>query len=188
MNVTRTVAVTALAAGFATTACSGGGGRTPTTVITVAPAPTSTATAPGNNVPPPPTTDPLDIDTTSASDPTGSPVDFAIRYLNDLRTGRWSAALDEMAYVERTTIALDDSATAVGEDVLFNASGGTGQLARCTSGRHFASDAVIIRCGRANVVVHVQTTAGFRGVQVSPVFVAGDHPGQPHTHAYSHLV
>src|SRR5436309_809811 len=124
MNKTRTVAVTALAAGLATTACSGGRGRTPTTVITVAPAPIP-STAPGINLPPLPTADPFDIDTTSASDPTGSPVDFAIRYLNDLRTGRWTAALDEMAYIERTTVALDDSAAAVGEDVLFNASRGT---------------------------------------------------------------
>ena len=37
MNVTRAVAVTALTAGLATTACSESG-RTPTTVITVAPA------------------------------------------------------------------------------------------------------------------------------------------------------
>jgi hypothetical protein len=187
MNKIRTVAVTALAGGLATTACSGSGSPTPATVIAVASTP-APSTTPGGNVPPLPTTDPFDADTTSASDPTGSPVDFAIRYLNDLRTGRWNAALDEMAYVERTTIALDDSATAVGEDVLFNAGGGTGQLARGTSGRQFASDAVIIRCGRASVVVHIQTAGGFRGVQVSQVFVAGDHPGQPHTHAFSDLL
>ena len=186
MNKTPSVVVTALAAGLAATACSGGG-RTPATVITVAPAPTPTAT-PDSNPAPLPTPDPFAADLTSTQDPAGTPVAFAIRYLNDLQAGEWEAALAEMAYIERTNIFLDDSATAVGQDVLFNASGGTGQLANCTSGRQFATDAVIIRCGTTNVVVPVQTAAGLRGVQVSQVFVADDHPGQPHTHAYSRLL
>lgn len=186
MNATPTFALTALAAGLATTACSAGG-RTPTTVISVAPAPAPTTT-PADDLPPLDISGPLDINTTSADDPAGSPVDFAIRYLNDLRAGRWSAALDEMAYMERTAIDFADSAAIVGRDVLRNASGGSGPLARCTSGRRFAMDAVIVRCGRANVVVHVVTLRGFRGVQVSDFFVSGDHPGQPHTHAYTRLV
>src|SRR4051794_15651018 len=98
MHATRTAAITALAAGLATTACSGGSGGTPTTVITVAPATAPTPTSsPSDERPPLPLTAPLDIDTTSIDDPTGTPVQFALRYLNDLRAGRWSAALDEMS-------------------------------------------------------------------------------------------
>jgi hypothetical protein len=47
---------------------------------------------------------------------------------------------------------------------------------------------VIIQRRRTNVVVHVETAAGFRGVKVSAVFVADDHPGQPHMHAYTGLI
>jgi len=188
MNVTRTAAVTALAAGLATTGCSASG-RQPATVITVAPAPAPTPTSSPTEDPAPlPLVDPIDTDTPNGNDPAGAPVQFAIRYLNDLRDGEWSAALDEMAYVERANVDLNDAAALVGGDVLRNASGGTGDLARCTSGRQFAPDAVILRCGRTNVVVHVETLAGFRGVKVSAVFVAGDHPGIPHTHAYTGLI
>lgn len=186
MKATRTVAVTALAAGLATTACSGGGGRTPRTVISLAPVPAPTATADN-----PPTTTklpPLHIDAPNPKDPAGTPVDFAIRYLDDLRAGHWHAALNEMGYMERAEVDLTNGADIVGMDVLSNASNGTGQLARCTSGTQFATDAVIVRCGRLNVVVHVDTRRGFRGVEVSDFFVPGDHPGQPHTHAYTHLV
>jgi hypothetical protein len=186
MNRSRTVALTALAAGLATTACSAGGGRPPTTVISVAPVPAPTA-AP-DITPITPDLPPLHIDAPNPKDPTGTPVDFAIRYLNDLRAGHWNAALNEMGYMERAEVDLANGADMVGMDVLANASNGTGQLARCTSGYQFATDAVIIRCGRSNVVVHVETRRGFRGVEVSDYFVAGDHPGQPHTHAYTHLV
>lgn len=185
MNRTRTVAVTAIAAGLAATACSGGSGRTPTTVITVAPAPTSTAAPEKAPVVP---SLPIHIDAPNPKDPAGAPVDFAIRYLNDLRANNWNAALNEMGYMERAEVDLANTADIVGLDVLRNASNGTGQLARCTSGSQFATDAVIIRCGRLNVVVHVETRRGFRGVEVSDFFVPGDHPGQPHTHAYTHLV
>jgi hypothetical protein len=188
MNVTRTVAVTALAAGLAMTGCSASG-RQPTTVIRVAPAPAPTPTSSPTEDPAPlPLVDPIDTDTPNGNDPTGTPVQFAIRYLNDLRTGDWNAALDEMAYVERATVGLNDAAAVVGSDVLRNASDGSGHLARCTSGRQFAPDAVIVGCGHANVVVHVETLAGFRGVKVSAVFVAGDHPGIRHTHAYTRLI
>jgi hypothetical protein len=179
MNVTRTVAVTALAAGLATTGCSATT-RQPTTVISVAPTPTPT-TSPTGDPAPLPFVDPIDTDTTNGDDPTDTPVQFAIRYLNDLRDGDWSAALGEMAYVERATVDLNDAAAAVGSDVLRNASDGSRHLARCTSGRQFAPEAVILRCGRTNVVVHIETLAGFRGVKVSAMFVGGDHPGIPHT-------
>jgi hypothetical protein len=186
MNKARTVAVTAIAAGLATTACSGGGGRTPTTVISVASVPAPTTT---------PDTTPLDtslpalhIDAPNPKDPIGTPVDFAIRYLNDLRANHWHAALNQMGYMERAEVDLADRQDIVGLDVLRNATDGTEQLARCTSGDQFATDAVIVRCGRRNVVVHVETRRGFRGVEVSDFFVRGDHPGQPHTHAYTHLV
>ena len=183
---TRTVALTAFAAGLATTACSGGGGRTPATVISLKPAPAPTATT--DNTPITTNLPPLHIDTPNPKDPTGTPVDFSIRYLNDLRAGHWTAAMNEMAYMERAEVDLANGADIVGMDVLRNASNGAGQLARCTSGSQFATDAVIIRCGRLNVVVHVETRRGFRGVEVSDFFVPGDHPGQPHTHAYTHLV
>jgi hypothetical protein len=185
MNATRTVAVTALTAGLATTACSASS-RPPATVISVAPQPALTATpdrAPiGTSLPS------LHIDAPNPKDPTGTPVDFALRYLNDLRAGHWNAALNEMAYMERAETDLADGADIVGLDVLRNASGGTGRLGRCTSGDQFAADAVIVRCERLHVVVHVETRRGFRGVEVSDFFVPGDHPGQPHTHAYTHLV
>jgi len=185
MNATRTVAVTALAAGLAATGCSASG-RQPTTVISVAPAPAPTATP--DIIPITPNLPPLHIDAPNPKDPSGTPVDFAIRYLNDLRAGRWHAALNEMGYMERADVDLADSEDIVGMDVLRNASGGSGHLARCTWGKQFATDAVIIRCGPLNVVVHVDTRRGFRGVEVSDFFVAGDHPGQPHTHASTHLV
>jgi hypothetical protein len=186
MNATRTVAITALAAGLATTACSASS-RPPATVISVvAPQPAPTATpdkAPiGTNLPS------LHIDAPNPKDPTGTPVDFAIRYLNDLRADHWNAAINQMGYMERAEVDLARSADIVGLDVLRNASRGTGQLARCTSGNQFATDAVIVRCGRRHVVVHIETRRGFRGVDVSGFFVPGDHPGQPHTHAYTHLV
>lgn len=185
MNVTRTVAVTALTAGLATTGCSASG-RQPATVISVAPVPSATATP--DITPVMPNLPPLHIDAPNPKDPSGTPVDFAIRYLNDLRAGHWHAALNEMGYMERADVDLSDSEDIVGMDVLRNASGGSGHLARCTSGDQFATDAVIVRCGRLNVVVHVDTRRGFRGVEVSDFFVPGDHPGQPHTHAYTHLV
>ncbi len=186
MNVTRTAALTALAAGLVTTGCSATT-RQPTTVISVAPTPTPT-TSPTGDPAPLPFVDPIDTDSTNDGDPTGTPVQLAIRYLNDLRDGDWSAALGEMAYVERATVDLNNAAAAVGSDVLRNASDDSGHLARCTSGRQFAPDAVSLRCGRTNVVVHIETLAGFRGVKVSAVFVAGDHPGIPHTHAYTRLI
>lgn len=188
MNVTSTVVATALAAGLATTACSASG-RPRTTVITATPAPAPTpSSSPIDNQPPLSLVDPLEADAASSDDPVGTPVQFAIRYLNDLRIGDWNAALNEMAYVERATVDLNDAAEAVGRDVLRNARGGSGHLALCTSARQFASDAVIVGCGDTNVVVHVETRAGFRGVKVSEVFVAGDHPGIPHTHAYTRLL
>ena len=188
MKATRTAtAATALAAGLAATACSGSGGRTPTTVITVASAPAPTATATPDKTPIDQNL-PLHIDAPNPKDPAGTPVDFAIRYLNDLRANQWHAALNQMGYMERAQVDLSDSADIVGLDVLRNASDGTGRLARCTSGSQFATDAVILRCGRRSVVVHVETRRGFRGVEVSDFFVSGDHPGQPHTHAYTHLV
>lgn len=189
MNPTRLIAASALAVGLVATGCSAGG-RTPTTVITVAPAPapTQSALASTLDLPHLTLTDPINIKTTSDDDPAGSTVAIAIRYLNDLRAQWWHAALNQMAYVERTGIGFDGTAGLVGRDVLRNASGGSGRLARCTSGHRFASDAVIVRCGGSHVVVHVETLRGFRGVQVSEFLVAGDHPGQPHTHAYSRLV
>jgi len=186
MRASRTVAVTALAAGLAATACSGGG-PTPTKIAAGAAAPSPTASA-NTGLLPLPTGEPFGVETAGSGDPAGSPVQFAARYLNELRAGEWNAALNEMSYVERTSVFLDDDAAVVGQDVLFNASGGTGQLARCASGRQFATDAVIVRCGLVHVVVHVETATGFRGVQVSQVFVAGDHPGTPHTHAYTQLL
>jgi hypothetical protein len=185
MNAARIVAVTAVSAGLVTTACSASD-RPPTTVISVAPVPAPTTTPDdtslGINLPP------LHIDAPNPKDPIGTPVDFAIRYLNDLRAGHWSTALNQMAYMERAEVDLADSADIVGFDVLRNASDGTGRLGRCTSGNQFASDAVVVRCGRLHVVVHVDTRRGFRGVEVSDFFVPGDHPGEPHTHAYTHLV
>src|SRR5712671_3657051 len=80
MNATRTAAVAVIAAGLATTSCAAGG-RTPMTVITVAPAPVTTP----DDAAPPVTLDvPLDVDTTNSDDPAGTPVEFAIRYLNRL--------------------------------------------------------------------------------------------------------
>jgi hypothetical protein len=49
-------------------------------------------------------------------------------------------------------------------------------------------DAVVIRCGDARVMVHVETWRGFRGVKVDEVFVPSDHYGHPHTHAYTALL
>lgn len=187
MNAARTVAVTALTAGLAATACSGGGDRTPKTVVTVAAAPTTTPTATAENTPITPNL-PLHIDAPNPKDPNGTPVDFAIRYLNYLRANRWNAALNQMGYMERAQVDLARSADIVGLDVLRNASNGTGRLARCSSGSQFSTDAVIVRCGRRSVVVHVETRRGFRGVEVSDFFVPEDHPGQPHTHACTHLV
>jgi len=185
MNATRTVAITALTAGLATTACSTSS-RPPATVISVAPAPAATATPENalvtSKLPP------LHIDAPNPKDPTGTPVDFAIRYLNDLRANRWNSALNQMGYMERAEVDLARSADIVGLDVLRNATAGLSRLPRCTSGDQFSMNAVIVRCGRRNIVVHVETRRGFRGVLVSKFFVAGDHPAQPHTHAYTRLV
>jgi hypothetical protein len=188
MNAVRTAAVAALATGLTATACSAGH-PTPTTVIRVAvPAPAPTTPAPADDLSRLSLPGPADIKTTSDDDPDGTPVEWAIHYLNDLRAGRWNAALDEMTYVERTSIGFAATGHLVGRDVLRHARGGSAELSRCTSGRRFAMDAVIVRCGNTHVVVHVETLHGFRGVEVAEFFVAGDHPGQPHTHAYSRLV
>ena len=194
MNATRTATVAAIAAGLAATACTSD--RPPATVITVAPA--APATTPpaeaAEEVPfvpdlgdelvedePIDDTDAIDIDD---DDPPGTVVEIAIRYLNTLRAGRWYDAVDDMAYLDRVFLDPDD-APAIGREVLRNARGNLATLPRCTSGERFAEKAVVVRCGRADVVVHVATRPGFRGVSVSDFHVEDDHLARPHTHAYS---
>lgn len=197
MNATRTAALAAFAAGLAGTACTSG--RTPTTVVTVVPVPATVPQLPSA----PPTATP-DTRPTAAltgagtkeflrrfadtGDPKGTPVQFTIRYLNALRAGKWTAAVREMAAVERGYIRVKDNAAAVGRDVLTHAAGGHRPLPRCTSGMMAGRDAVVIRCGDARVMVHVETSRGFRGVKVDEVFVPRDHWGHPHTHAYTALL
>ncbi|HEX8003707.1 MAG TPA: hypothetical protein VF519_13540 [Mycobacteriales bacterium] len=199
MNTTTcTAAAAALAAGLATTACTTG--RTPTTVITIAPAPVPAATVtptPSASATPEPRPTPVATDDgmdeflrrfRDTGDPKGSPVHFTIRYLNALRAGKWADAVKEMAAVERAYIRIKDNAATVGRDVLTNAAGGHRTIPRCTSGVMVGSDAVVIRCGDARVMVHVETWRGFRGVKVDEIFVPSDHWGHPHTHAYTALL
>jgi hypothetical protein len=195
-TTTRTAAAAALAAGLAATACTTG--RTPTTVITIAPvqAPTvSPSTSPSATPTPQPTSKPTADGTADflrrfkdSGDPKGTPVQFTIRYLNALRAGKWTAAVREMAAVERGYIRIKDNAAAVGRDVLKNAAGGHRTLPRCTSGVMSGRHAVVIRCGDARVMVHVETWRGFRGVKVDEIFVPSDHYGHPHPHAYTALL
>jgi hypothetical protein len=192
MNATRTAALAALAAGLAGTACTTG--RTPTTVVTIAPAPA--AVAPTAAATPEARPTPVATDGSGeflgrfrdTGDPTGTPVQFTIRYLNALRAGKWTAAVREMAAVERGYIRVKDNAAAVGRDVLTHAAGGHRTLPRCTAGVTAGRDAVVIRCGDARVMVHVETWRGFRGVKVDEVFVPSDHWGHRHTHAYTALL
>jgi hypothetical protein len=169
MNTTTcTAALAALAAGLATTACTSGG-RTPTTVITIAPLPapvgtvsaTPSASATPESRPTPAATDDGTEDFLrqfrDTGDPKGSPVQLTIHYLNALRAGQWTAAVREMAAVERAYIRVRDNAAAVGRDVLTHAAGGRRTLPRCTSGVMAGRDAVVIRCGDARVMVHVET-------------------------------
>jgi hypothetical protein len=194
MNATRTAALAALTAGLAVTACTSG--RPPAPVITIAPAP-APAARPTTTAKPEsrPTTNAGSDATTNdvvgfadSGDPKGTPVQFAIRYLNDLRSGRWTAAVAEMAAVERATIRVKDNAAAVGRDVLTNAAGQHRALPHCTAGVMVGRDAVVVRCGDARVMVHVETWRGFRGVKVDGIFVARDHVDHPHTHAYTALL
>jgi hypothetical protein len=188
MNATTRTAVAALAAGLAGTACTAT--RTPTTVITIAPvqAPAPQPTATPNPTPSPTRDDEFLTRFKDSGDPTGTPVQFTIRYLNALRAGRWTAAVREMAAVERGYVRVKDNAAAVGRDVLTHAADGHRSLPRCTSGVMAGRDAVVIRCGDVRVMVHVETWRGFRGVQVDEVFVPSDHYGHPHTHAYTALL
>lgn len=195
-TTTRTAALAALAAGLATTACTTG--RTPTAVITIAPAPapaaTVSATSSATATPEPTpvaTGDGMDDFVRrfrDTGDPKGTPVQFTIRYLNALRAGKWADAVKEMAAVERAYIRIKDNAAAVGRDVLTHAAGGHRTIPRCTSGVMAGRDAVVIRCGDARVMVHVETWRGFRGVKVDEIFVPSDHWGHPHTHAYTALL
>jgi hypothetical protein len=192
MNASTRTAAAALAAGLAATACSTG--RTPTTVITIAPVQAPIA-SPSTS----PAATPTAVVTENGSDdfvarfrdtgdPKGTPVQFAIRYLNALRAGKWAAAVREMAAVERGYIRVRGNAAAVGRDVVTHAAGGRRTLPRCTSGVMATPDAVVIRCGDVRVVVHVETWRGFRGVKVDEVFVPSDHYGHRHTHAYTALL
>jgi hypothetical protein len=198
MNAIRTAALALIAGGFATTACTAGS-RPPTTVITIAPVPASVAPIATPTAAPTPEPRPTPVATDDGmddflrrfrdtGDPKGTPVQFTIRYLNALRAGKWTAAVREMAAVERAYIRIKDNAAAVGRDVLKNAAGGHRTLPRCTSGVMAGRDAVVIRCGDARVMVHVETWHGFRGVKVDEIFVASDHYGHPHTHAYTALL
>lgn len=192
-RITAAVLVTTALAGVA---CTSAGA--PTTVITVAPAPIPalpTPTAAATPSPPPPaprptraTIDDLAREFADTGDPKGTPVQFAIRYIEALRAGRWQAAVAEMAAVERASIRIKDNAAAVGRDVLRNATGARKSLPRCTSGAIVDRDAVLLRCGAARVVIHVESWTGFRGVKVADVFVASDHYGHPHTHAYTSVL
>jgi hypothetical protein len=196
-TTTRTAALAALAAGLATTACTSVG-QPPTTVITIAPAPAPVATvAAAPTAAPTPESTPVATDNgmdeflrrfRDTGDPKGTPVQFTIRYLNALRAGKWADAVKDMAAVERAYIRVKDNAAGVGRDVLRNAAGGHGTLPRCTSGVMAGGDAVVIRCGDARVMVHVETWRGFRGVKVDEIFVPSDHWGHPHTHAYTALL
>jgi hypothetical protein len=200
MNITTcaaaVAAVAVVAAGLAGTACTDG--RTPTTVITIAPvqvpAPQPiTTTSPA---PEPKSTATRTDDGTAeflarfrdTGDPKGTPVQFTIRYLNALRVGKWTDAVKDMAAVERSYIRIKDNAAAVGRDVLNHAAGARRTLSRCTSGVPVGRDAVVIRCGAVQVMVHVETWRGFRGVKVDEVFVPNDHYGHRHTHAYTALL
>lgn len=193
MNATRAAAVAALAAGLAGTACATG--RTPTTVVTIAPAAVPAPTSPAALAAPSESSriaagepTPEALFRFTDDDPTGTPVQFTIRYLNALRAGRWDDAVKEMASFERGYVRIKDIAAAVGRDVLTHAAGGHGALPLCTSGVMVGDDAVVIRCGAVRVMVHVETWRGFHGVKVDEVFVAGDHFGHPHTHAYTSLL
>jgi hypothetical protein len=172
----------------------------PTTVITIAPLPAAVATVsatPSATATPEPRPTPVATDDgmdeflrqfRDTGDPKGTPVQFTIRYLNALRAGKWADAVKEMAAVERAYIRIKDNADAVGRDVLTHAAGGHRTLPRCTSGVMAGRDAVVIRCGDARVMVHVETWRGFRGVKVDEIFVPSDHWGHPHTHAYTALL
>jgi len=196
MNTKRTAAAALAAIALAGVACTSAGA--PTTVITVAPAPIPalpTPTAAATTLPPRPTPHPtrataddLLRELADTGDPKGTPVQFAIRYIEALRAGRWHAAVAEMAAVERATIRVKGNAVAVGRDVLRNAAGARKSLPRCTSGAIVDRDAVLLRCGAARVVIHVDTWTGFRGVKVADVFVASDHYGHPHTHAFTSVL
>jgi hypothetical protein len=197
-TTTRTAALAALTAGLAATACTSAS-RPPTTVITIAPAPAPAASAatPSATAAPEPRPTPVATGDGTADflrrfadtgDPKGTPVQLTIRYLNALRAGRWTAAVREMAAVERGYIRIKDNAAAVGRDVLTHAASGHRTLPRCTSGVMAGRDAVVIRCGDARVMVHVETWRGFRGVKVDEIFVPSDHWGHPHAHAYTALL
>lgn len=201
MHATRTAALTALAAALTGTACAAG--RTPAPVITIAPvqptAPRPVPTPTAAPEPLTPTTPPSATRTDDGTaelvspfrdtgDPKGTPVQFTIRYLNALRAGKWADAVKEMASVERAYIRIKDNAAEVGRDVLTHAAGGHRTLPRCTSGTAVGRDAVVIRCGDARVMVHVETWRGFAGVKVDQIFVPSDHYGHPHTHAYTALL
>jgi hypothetical protein len=117
--------------------------------------------------------------------PEGSATQIALRFLVALQHGDEQAAVRELSLVGRSYFAVHDGEVRhlILRDVAAHAA--LAHAGPCTSADRLTAEAVVVRCGRANIVVHVLDDPLAPGVQLAPWHVRHDVFHGPHTHAFT---
>jgi hypothetical protein len=120
--------------------------------------------------------------------PAGPITQIALRFLRALQHHDEAAAASELSLVGRAYFAVHDETVLyqVMRDVAVHAQ--LDQAGVCTRAERLTAEAVVVRCGVANVVVHVQPDPLTTGVQLARWHVRGDVYDGPHTHAFTTVV
>ncbi|HVF05273.1 MAG TPA: hypothetical protein VNA20_10560 [Frankiaceae bacterium] len=205
---TRTAVVAGLAIALATAAC----GRddkpqpvpapeppaAPTVIVAIPDLPDVEVepTSPATPSPSPTGDDSVDLRVTGnetlddlfwVGDPKGTGPQIALRFLRAVQQRDYLAAAQQLN--SRSRLALSNETMShlrrVMDDVHTNAKlEGAG---RCTSASEVTRTSAVVRCGTRRVVVHVESTSYYAGVNIHRAHPPYDVYRGPHTHAYTGL-
>lgn len=120
-------------------------------------------------------------------DPKGTGPQIALRFLRAVQQRDYLAAARELNSRSRLALSNDTMShlRRVMDDVHTNAKlEGAG---RCTSASEVTRTSAVVRCGTRRVVVHVESTAYYAGVNIHRAHPRYDVYRGPHTHAYTAL-
>jgi hypothetical protein len=117
--------------------------------------------------------------------PRGDATQIALRFVQALQRGDDRAAVRELSLVGRSYFALRDNAVLhrVMRDVAAHAE--LSDAGGCTRADRLTREAAVVRCGRANIIVHVLDDQWTRGVQLAAWHLRPDVFDGPHTHAFT---
>lgn len=121
------------------------------------------------------------------NDPKGTGPQIALRFLRAVQQRDYLAAAQQLNSRSRLTLSNETMShlRRVLDDVHTNAKlEGAG---RCTSASEVTRTSAVVRCGTRRVVVHVESTSYYAGVNIHRAHPPYDVYRGPHTHAYTAL-